>query len=138
MIFSIPASIFSVRSLNNLDSSSSEVRLSFRFSASGATRKIHKDQIDLLPHFLCYAILLNLILVPKTSFPLALLTTRFVSWPVHLGNTEWKDSNNLESLERPRIRKKDEMKLDSNELLFLIPIWFLICFLLHDLAWHLI
>ena len=68
MTFPIPASIFSVRSLNNLDSSSSEVRLSFRFSVSWATRKIHKDQIDLLPHFLRYSTLWNHFRVPKNIF----------------------------------------------------------------------
>ena len=81
MTLSIPASIFSVRSLNNLDSSSSEVRLSFRYSVSGATRNIHKDQIDLLPHILCYFYLISLSLFPKHFLPFPLLT--FISWTVH-------------------------------------------------------
>ena len=102
---------FSFRSLNNLDSSSSEVR--FRFLVSGATRNIHKDQIDLLPHFLCYFYLWNHYQrFQKHLLPFPLLT--FQSLDLYIENTEWKDSNNPEAAST----QKDEKKLDSNELLF--------------------
>ena len=67
MTFSIPASIFPVRSLNNLDSSSSEVRLSFRFSVSGATREKY-TKTKLTSCLISFVTLSSeIILVPKTS-----------------------------------------------------------------------